>query len=534
MKKLAILLFIFHSQVIKSQNLIPAVKVKADLDGLVTLLENIHPDAYNAFGGRMNFYRDYQKIKASIPPNGLSKEESYFLFSGFISKLHDGHTYLSYPGIAQPATKNKVFSPLSWEIASDGLFVKQTTSVYSGLKGCRLLAVEGESVDSLLKKVSQLQPCENKYGAYSNIVWYLSDVSFLSRLLKFKNDSITLTLQKPDGKLIEQTVTYSAKIGQPVPTVNSGLFHYKYLDNDHKIVWFNFRTAFSREVLEQMAAQKMGYQDILNSLYAKYYPEKKMPGNGEDAIAPLPSLTETFKRMLAEMKENSATHLIIDLRENGGGWTSSTFPTLYMLFGDRFFAHDFKIEYNKRLSSNFLSKFNTTIEEYNRTNNTSYRTGDYQFGDFVPFDSAQTTVQRRENYIKSVKRYSYNDGLLLEKINGEPVYSPKIIVVTSPSTFSAAFHYAYFLKKLSDAPLVGVCSKQSGNTGMETINIALPNTGISGSVSCSVQMFFPNDKIAGKSLDPDYPITWDIWQKFQFDANSPLLYILSKIRSGEL
>lgn len=533
MRKAALFLLFFYVQLVKSQNLLPATEVRTDLDSLVTLLENIHPDPYSAFGGRMNFYKEYQRIRSSIPGNGLSKDESYFLFSRFISNLHDGHTYLSFPTTDQVGL-NKYFSPVSWGIASDGLFVTKTSAEYKELTGYRLLKIDTVSIDSLIKKISQIQPCENKYGAYSNLVGFLNDGMLLKRLISFRNNSVALSLQTTDGNIVDRTITYSEKQEWQKQYDSTGLFHYQYLDKNHKVMRFNFRTAFGREVLEQMQAQKMNYRSMLKMLYGKYYPTQTMPVNDADAIAGLPSLSETFWKMLHEMKKNKSTHLIIDLRENNGGWTSSTFPTLYMLFGDQYFSHDFKIEYNKRLSAEFLSKFNMNMEEYNKNNKTSYRTGDYQFGYFTSFDSSKTAAERREIYIRSLTKYNINEGVLLEKMGGQPLYSPKIIILTSPSTFSAAFHYAFFLKELSGAPIVGVCSRQAGNTGMETLNIELPHTRLAGSISCSMQLFFPNDKSAGKSLEPDLPISWNVWHHYSFDTNTPLLYVLDKIESGEL
>lgn len=72
---------------------------------------------------------------------------------------------------------------------------------------------------------------------------------------------------------------------------------------------------------------------------------------------------------------------------------------------------------------------------------------------------------------------------LLASLNGKPLYRPKrIFVVTDSRTFSAAFHYAFYLAKMG-AEVVGVPSGQAPNTFMEVTPFKLPYTGLTGSIS---------------------------------------------------
>lgn len=79
----------------------------------------------------------------------------------------------------------------------------------------------------------------------------------------------------------------------------------------------------------------------------------------------------------------------------------------------------------------------------------------------------------------------------LEKMNGVPIYTPKnIFVLMNDETFSAAFHYAFFLWRMG-ATIVGIPCRQAPNTYMEQTPFELPYTRLKGSISNSIQIFLP-------------------------------------------
>lgn len=117
----------------------------------------------------------------------------------------------------------------------------------------------------------------------------------------------------------------------------------------------------------------------------------------------------------------------------------------------------------------------------------------------------------------------------LKKI--KPMTNVEIFVLCSPKTFSAAYHFTYFLKKLGRTKIVGIASRQAGNSFMETTNIILPETGIKGSISNSKQILFKKDSLSAKILKPDYRITWKNFEEYDFDKNAEILKTLELIES---
>jgi hypothetical protein len=285
----------------------------------------------------------------------------------------------------------------------------------------------------------------------------------------------------------------------------------------------------SREIVEEVA-QNPNPEYLQMNLNAMYNHTLKIPRPKDDklAIQGIPSLYATFTDLLKTMKTKEIEYLVIDLRENGGGMTPLCFPLLYMLYGDKYLSYNCKAEYNRRLSSLVLKKWGLdSIDQYNRGNNTHYKLGDFTFSYFFGDGDTRSIEEKR----KDLSLISYrNIGTEYTKdLKGKPLYEPRVIVLTSPKTFSAAYHFMYFLTQIGDVKVVGVPSRQAGNTFMETTFFELPNTHISGSISNSVQIFFPNDTVKGKTYMPDYHLNWSDYAKYDFDENAEILYILDTL-----
>ncbi len=174
----------------------------------------------------------------------------------------------------------------------------------------------------------------------------------------------------------------------------------------------------------------------------------------------------------------------------------------------------------------------SSIEEYNESNGTDYRLGDYQFSYFWPTDTSKTAAERRT--LDDITYFSRVGAEQVADLDGAPVYTPRIIVLTSPDTFSAAYHFMYFLWEMGGTTVVGVPSRQAGNAFMETTPFTLPHTGIEGSISNSVQIFFPDDPERGQVFMPDFPMGWRDFAAFDFDPHAEVLYALELIEAGRI
>ncbi|MDE5882581.1 MAG: peptidase S41, partial [Muribaculaceae bacterium] len=290
-------------------------------------------------------------------------------------------------------------------------------------------------------------------------------------------------------------------------------------------MFFRLASVMARENFEFQYDNGWDFYDEL--AYQYRLSGKDMPADTVAAIKALPSLSETFLEMLQEMKVKDLKNLVIDLRGNGGGWTPIVLPTLYMMFGDRYLETDMDAKFYRRISDLYLEKSNTDIATFNANNGTQLKVGDYLMPEEEVTDP-RTMEEKRQDFLQTTFCSDSIRQMLLER-NGEPIYTPeKIYVVTDEGTFSAAFHYAFYLSKLG-AIIAGETSSQAPNCYMEVTPFTLPLTGLSGSISNAMQVFLPANDPRSKEFTPDITLTYDDYRTYGFDSNSILIYLLDSL-----
>ena len=149
-----------------------------------------------------------------------------------------------------------------------------------------------------------------------------------------------------------------------------------------------------------------------------------------------------------------------------------------------------------------------------------------QWGDYISmlnFDKNIDILERRKRLADNALGYAAD---YIKDLNGNSVYSPeKIFVITNQQTFSAAFHYAFYLWKMG-ATVIGVPSCQAPNSYMENTPFLLPLTKLKGSISNSFQVFFPADDKRAKIFYPDIMLDWKDYKRHNFNKDLELLYLL--------
>jgi len=537
-KALLFILFLLFTNNLLSQEKIDKDKLIEDFDYLVQTIEKTHPDPYTSFGGKIEYHREAYKIKKSLKLNDINMLDYYFLLTSFVSNIHDGHTFISVPEEVKPSSTRDLTLPLSFKIVTDAIFIDKSLNENRDLIGSKIISINKITIDDLLKKVQLFRPCENEFGAKQELVQMIKALSTVKYLFSQMKDELLFTVSTPQGDEKKVKIKYKSKDeilkkliskSTDLIKIKNCLFDYQLIANN-KIGYFVFNEVFSREVFESIPDNLI--ETKLKYIYKRYSIYGPRPENNDDAISKIPSVIESFSNLLEKMKENNSTHLVIDLRKNGGGRTPITVPLLYLLFGDKYFAYNCHAEYNRLISDLYLKKMNTTIEELNKNWHTDFKIGDYQFGYFWSQDTSLSTYERRDAYIQRMQNagYTWHEPMLRQ----EALYTPKVIVITSPYTVSAAFHFMYFLKYIGNAIIVGTPPRQAGNAFMEITNFKLPNTKWNCSVSNSSQVFFPNDKEMGKTFQPDIKIKWFDCKKYNFDEHSELLFVIDLIKENRI
>jgi hypothetical protein len=137
-----------------------------------------------------------------------------------------------------------------------------------------------------------------------------------------------------------------------------------------------------------------------------YYKDKKiaMPQDRRSALAGIPSLFEIVVHLLNEIKQRSVPDLIIDLRDNSGGWTDTVLPSLQAIYGDSLYAKPLPGHWVRVDSAFYLKKRGETPESEKQKDPT------FEIGRYV-FDAesvAQSTEQVLKNAVNEYLKAGYS------------------------------------------------------------------------------------------------------------------------------
>ena len=513
---------------------LPVDSIAADFNEFVRLLEETHPDPYTNYGGRPFFRKAAMETRQKLVQDSVTNSSVLAHHIGeFLAPLADGHT--SVWGNTDDWWRH---APIRFEAMNQGInYAHVLPTKYKEYLGSKLLAIENMPIQDVLTGLAKqsIYPAENEMGRLLLLCW---DCASLDKVIpNIPEDSITYHLESPEGKQVSITLPYKLHFDSDsdlelCETPYTDIFPSKHLAFDFvgegkNTMFLKLVNIMARDCIEYMRDNGWDYQNDLQGFFRQIYRGQEMPSDPNEAIAMLPSFSGEFEKMLLQMKENGSKNLIIDLRRNTGGFTPITIPTLYQMWGDEFLVKSstFNTQGYTMISPLLLKKYNTTLEQLNAERNTNYIIGDYAIEEEDPAIDKVTDEMRNE-FISSCMS-SVKDRLMAQ--HGKPVYTPEhVYVLTDDATFSAAFHYAFFLSKMG-ATIVGVTSRQAANTYMEQTPFELPRTGLKGSISNSLQMFLPADDPRAKDFYPDLMPTYEDFKRYNFDWNTIPMYLMDII-----
>ncbi|WP_421920000.1 S41 family peptidase [Marinifilum sp.] len=491
----------------------------SDFEYFIEKLIETHPDPYTGFGGRIGFFKEKEKFKNRIT-DSLTNDEFVILINQFLSKLNDGHTNLYFNKSENIEQK---YFPMQFKVSSDKVFINNTIKEYKNLIGKPIVQINDIEIDTWRKKAKSFLPSENISGEYYNLIKIIADYQLSLKFFESSN-SLKLKFNNGDSEIISyktEQVKYLDKKSKIEFENDNGLLYYSMIGKNKNIGYLAWNSILSREVVQNTYKNSPDWiQGNLN--WAYNYLNEKQSGDIEQDILRIPSLYEQFYKLSKEMREKNSKYLIIDLRENSGGMTPIVNPLLYVLYGKKYLNFDFGAEMIRRISPLYLQKIGfSTIEDFNQTYYSNFKIGDYTFGSFGNINPNLSFEQK-----KKMVRSGYN-GFGAEYLKKtKPMTDVKIFVLCSAKTFSAAYHFIYFLKRLGRTTIFGVASRQAGIAFMETTNVSLPETKIRGSLSNSKQILFEENSQSAQILRPDHEMNWEDYKKYDFDPNSELLKIL--------
>ena len=526
---------------------IPTDSIVADFNEFVRLLEETHPDPYTNYGGKPFFRLEAMDTRFGLIEDSVtSSDELARRITKFLAPLEDGHTNIDM-GFSSffEEREPEMGAPIDFWPISDGVVIESITTEHKDLIGSRLIAIEGIPLKEICTNLAEYRTAENEIGRI-NLFCFINGLSpneLRKAIPDMRQDSITFQLQTPEGKQMNLTLPLIDKYGSgsnielssvelTKPFPSQGNLSYLFVDDKKNTMYFRSSQIISRDALEIMINRGMDVGQYLKRTYMQFN-EDDMPNDVNKALAKIPSFSDEFGKMLHVMKKSKSKNLIIDLRGNSGGFTPITLPTLYQLWGDKYLeeAPRFGIKFIQLFSPLYMKKMNITMEQLNaEMQDYGLILGDYiatSEGDYSP---EEITDEYRDRMIEEMTS-SVKDKLMAQ--HGKPVYTPEhVYVLINPTTYSAAFHYAFFLWKMG-ATIVGLPSKQAPNTYMEATPFELPRTNLKGNISNSLQLFMPNDDPRAHQFTPDLMPTYEDYKHYNFDMNTELLFLLDYIKNQE-
>lgn len=514
-------------------------QAKQDLEFLARAVEQTHPDPYTAFGGADEFRAAAQHLVSNIPSHGMSEGELYLLVRTFLSRLEDLHTGIRAPASAKESGE-EAHLPLWFTVAQDEIFVSHVSADHDALLGARLRSIDRVTVEELTAAAATVWPSENEFGARRWLSRMIRRRSEARKLLPDAGAQLEFVFLDVNGNEFSTMIaTVDEAVLQTAPQrpdasrlsvdtqreIWSG-----FLGDDRKIGYLWVPHMMSREAFQIMRARNVS--DLEERLSRKYDRSlrRDRPANLDEAIAGIPSLAETLAMLLTEMRDSGSTHLIIDLRENGGGWSALVSPVLYLLYGDSYFAAEFPVTWTYRVSQFYLDKFSMTLEEFNEGLDQPVGIGElYVRPDRRPSGGPA----RRADYLDGLREDGLGFVESLEPLDGVPIHSSTVVVLTSTKTGSSAFHLLYYLWRMG-ATVVGTTPAQAANAFMDATPLTLPNSELQVTVSHSALIMFPEDAERGKSFTPDHPMLWSDFDRFGYDRNAEVLKAMELIQSGKI
>ncbi|MHB8598886.1 MAG: S41 family peptidase [Ktedonobacteraceae bacterium] len=516
--------------------------LQEDINQLIHLLIESHPDPYSAGGGPLAFHRHVSQILEVLPEEGLDVEQFLRLLRPLVASIQDGHTWIG------ASASSQLLQPrpwLGWDAVEQQLYL---STVYRHEDevwlGARLKALEGVPFEELLSRISQIRGCDNEYQKLVHLASAFADPALLADVLMQDDLSlpIHLTLLQPDGTQHEVTLPVSEKpLGPAVkpistvslPDMSIAQLGWSFLDRGRRIAYLRATSMMHyREAFE--FSYKLGNKSHLDyhldgTLLQTF--QAPLPESIEDRIAMLPSATDLLRELFEAMHQAKSAYLIVDVRHNPGG--NSLFASMleYFLYGvEGIIAADDGYQVKRYSPLYFENRQHESREQFQE----ALQNGGYDFSDEQAWQQRQQESMTAEDQESIYQLYRQNFSFMptfasiFEQRQYEAIWTPQVLVLTSADTYSAGFDMAVALLR-HGAELIGVPSAQAGNCFIDALYYRLKHSDLGGSISFKRSWSFPNDPERGKLLRPVLELTYDYLKDQQFDPNATVKLALEYI-----
>jgi len=447
--------------------------LREDLVILKGIVKQAHAGAY-LYNTREEVDFLFDSIVNSVV-RPLTTREFYNKVDQSLERLRCAHTVTYLPEVYYDSISNHaLFFPVPLIVVDDRLYVN--SNAFSIPLGAEVIAVNENPAKNLVKGMSSFTHTDGfSNGVKSNA---LNEEFAINYFLAY-GPSKEFEIRYFDTSIQNTQVTRIT--ADKLKDINA---------NSYSDTWFFFANdvLYDLEIIDSISTAVL----TLRTFYFKTYPS---------ATAFSHFVDNSFRLI----RQNKINNLVIDCRDNGGGFYASTYPVLNYLIDKPLLEFDSSIRYFDKLPfPQYLTKeedLNKTIEDTTAVDFTEIRPGVYSLNK------------------DKIEIWQPNDY----------VFKGKVFVITNPFIISAASNFVSILKDQKRAFILG--EETAGNYSVHsarTFSYQLPNSKIS--VDIPTRRFYqPVSKSGnGRGVIPDKymsPALHDIIG----NIDRPLTYILDSM-----
>ncbi|MDK7375316.1 MULTISPECIES: S41 family peptidase [Weeksella] len=288
---------------------IPAELLKQDVDYAYRQLLDYHPDL-DWFITEDSLRNTFTALKNSINRSMTSKE-FYFDLQAVIAQIRQAHTYVDFPSRKyakreEKKRKNTIgpFSQFRTNYSEEGLYVVPSKADDVGLPvGISIVEVNGYPVKDYYQKYRKLETSDGYNETFIDRIMSKSFSTFFTYEHGLK-DSLRLTFDKNDSLFVKTVYRKKLDESKSIKTKDSlHLTRKERKQRELKNFYFGYDKINKQFAIELQYPTQDSTIAVLNiRSFVKGYPKK--------------AYAEVFEKL----KQSNVQYLILDLRDNGGGY----------------------------------------------------------------------------------------------------------------------------------------------------------------------------------------------------------------------
>lgn len=391
------------------------------------VLEKIHPTLYwylSKVSMDMYFKAGYERIKDSM----TEQDFNWKIMAPIVHQIHCGHTSIRLSEGYEKWAKNKVFAsfPLYLKCWNDTMAVVANLDTTDRIfkRGTIIKSINKIPANKIIHKMLLYLP-EDGYAHNVNYIRISNNFPALHR--NIFGLSKTYTVEYLDSLGIKKSTIL--KLFEPKPD--------------------STKTTISTKQKPEKDSNKIKRNEQYRSL--------KIDSSGKFAVMQLNSFSNGglrffFRKSFKTLKRKNINNLIIDLRNNGGGYI-----------------------FNSNLLIKYISRTPVLVADsiYAKVKSLKPYTHHFKMGTITSWGLRFMTNRKQNGHFEENQ---FQNQLLIPKIKNH--YDGKVIVLISGPTFSASTLFANAVKGQSGIRLLGEETGGGwyGNGGVLIQDVVLPNT----------------------------------------------------------